>query len=85
MSDTLSNLNIAPTGPVAVEFECYELTKRAPRTCQLDKGAAPPYNPPLLACAQHLEPFTSPQLLWDILSQGNIAKRVKVTPSNGST
>ena len=32
----------------------YELTKRPPGACQLDKGAAPPYNPLLLACDQHL-------------------------------
>ena len=34
-----------------------ELTECPPGACQLDKGAAPPYNPLLLACGQHLRLF----------------------------
>ena len=38
-------------------FGTDDLTERPPGACQLDKGAAPPYNPLLLACSQHFWPF----------------------------
>ena len=51
----------------------YELTKRAPRACQLDKGAAPPYKP----LAAGLQPtFGALQACYCYLaisSEGNIA------------
>ena len=60
---------------MCVTFDIYELTMRPPGACQLDKGAAPPYHPPLLACGQHFQ--TPPPSLCTMSSEGNIADRVK--------
>ena len=48
-----------------VYFEWDKLTKHPPGTgaCQLDKGPAPPYNPLLLACGQHLHLVPDGQLV----------------------
>ena len=54
---TLIFWNFISNNPKLVKFWYDELTKRPPGACQLDKGAAPPYNPLLLACGQHLRHF----------------------------
>ena len=66
-----------------LEFiDIYELTERPPGACQLDKGAAPPYNPLLLACGQHLGHFKPTIASWGMLSEGIIAERLKVLTGN---
>ena len=62
------------------DFSIYELTKRPPGACQLDKGAVPPYNPLLLAWA--FGALQAHYYNWGMLSEGNIAECWKVLTAN---
>ena len=63
------------------------MTERSPGACQLDKGAAPPYNPPLLVCGQHFWLFgptipKSPVTIIMYPNYGNLGPRMGA--GNGS-